>query len=108
MVTLTRGSLCQAAALAEFRADWATAVKTYIIAYGELGRIIPGGSLPLQRWAELTAVAELIHLKVCMLALFFDLHSLGRLRQSRCRGSFEAVRVNMCAPEQRAGRRATS
>ena len=36
-------------------------------AYIELSRIDPAGTLPLQRWAELTAVAELIHLKVSRL-----------------------------------------
>lgn len=51
------------AALAEFRADWATAVKTYQAAYSELLRIDPVGQLPLQRWTELTAVAEVMHLK---------------------------------------------
>ena len=54
----------QVAALAEFRADWATAVKTYQAAYLELLRIPPVGQLPLQRWAELTSVAEVMHLKV--------------------------------------------
>lgn len=53
----------QAAALAEFRADWATAVKTYQTAYAELARAPRGGAAPLQRWAELCAVAELVHLK---------------------------------------------
>ncbi|BDA49831.1 probable trafficking protein particle complex subunit 11 at N-terminal half [Coccomyxa sp. Obi] len=57
------------AALAEFRADWASAVKTYQSAYAELGRVDPTGPLPLQRWTELTAVAELIHLKVVTLLL---------------------------------------
>lgn len=54
----------QVAALAEFRADWASAVKAYQLAYAELRRVDPTGPLPLQRWTELTAVAELIHLKV--------------------------------------------
>ncbi len=53
----------QAAALAEFRADWATAVKTYQTAYAELCRAPRLGAAPLQRWAELCAVAELVHLK---------------------------------------------
>lgn len=54
----------QVAALAEFRADWATAVKTYQAAYLELLRIPQVGQLPLQRWTELTSVAEVMHLKV--------------------------------------------
>ena len=54
----------QVAALAEFRADWATAVKTYQAAYLELLRINPVGQHPLQRWTELTSVAEIMHLKV--------------------------------------------
>ena len=53
----------QAAALAEFRGDWAAAVKSYQAAYTELSRVNPAGPLPAQRWAELTAVAELINLK---------------------------------------------
>ncbi len=57
--------MVQVAALAEFRADWATAVKTYQAAYLELLRIPPVGQLPLQRWTELTSVAEIVHLKVC-------------------------------------------
>ncbi len=56
----------QVAALAEFRADWATAVKTYQAAYMELLRIQPVGQLPLQRWTELTSVAEVMHLKVAL------------------------------------------
>ncbi|KAK9904998.1 hypothetical protein WJX75_007420 [Coccomyxa subellipsoidea] len=59
----------KAAALAEFRADWATAVRTYQAAYTELLRVDPAGPLPLQRWAELSAVAELVHLKVVTLLL---------------------------------------
>ena len=62
----------QAAALAEFRADWATAVRTYQTAYAEVARCPVGGATPLQRWAELTAVAELVHLK----ARCFGLHVL--------------------------------
>ena len=58
----------QVAALAEFRADWAVAVKTYQAAYLELLRIPPVGQLPLQRWTELTSVAEIMHLKVHHLA----------------------------------------
>ena len=57
----------QVAALAEFRADWATAVKTYQAAYLELLRINPVGQHPLQRWTELTSVAEIMHLKVLLL-----------------------------------------
>ena len=57
------GGCAQAAALAEFRADWATAVKTYQTAYAELCRAPRAGVAPLQRWAELCAVAELVHLK---------------------------------------------
>ena len=62
---MLRPPIClQVAALAEFRADWATAVKTYQAAYLELLRIPPVGQLPLQRWTELTLVAEVMHLKV--------------------------------------------
>ena len=55
----------QAGALAEFRADWATAVKTYQNAYAEITRVSLGPPLPLQRAAEVTAVAEQVHVKVC-------------------------------------------
>lgn len=54
----------EAAALAEFRADWATAVKTYQNAYAEITRVGLGPPLPLQRASEVTAVAEQVHVKV--------------------------------------------
>ena len=38
----------------------------YQAAYTELLRVDPAGPLPLQRWAELSAVAELVHLKVTL------------------------------------------
>ncbi|KAK9807487.1 hypothetical protein WJX72_000478 [[Myrmecia] bisecta] len=60
----------KAAALAEFRADWATAVKTYQTAYAEVQKLPYGGvPLPLQRWYEVTAVAEQVHVKVVTLLL---------------------------------------
>ncbi len=54
----------QAAALAEFRADWATAVKTYQNSYAEIARVPLGPPLPLQRAWEVAAVAEQVHVKV--------------------------------------------
>ena len=54
----------QAAALAEFRADWSTAVKTYQTAYGQVQKVQLGTVLPLQHWYELTRVAEEVHIKV--------------------------------------------
>ena len=56
----------QAAALAEFRANmnYETALRTYQTAYQELARIQPPAPSALQRFAELAAVAEQIHLKV--------------------------------------------
>ena len=54
----------QAAALAEFRADWATAVKTYQNAYSEVARVGLGPPLPLQRAFEVAAVSEQVHVKV--------------------------------------------
>lgn len=54
----------QAAALAEFRADWATAVKTYQTAYAEAQQISLKHQLPLQRLHEVLCVAEQIHVKV--------------------------------------------
>lgn len=54
----------QAAALAEFRADWSTAVKTYQTAYAQVQKVQLGSALPLQHWYELTHVAEEVHIKV--------------------------------------------
>ncbi len=54
----------QAGALAEFRADWSTAVKTYQTAYSQVQKVPLGTSLPLQHWYELTSVAEQMHIKV--------------------------------------------
>lgn len=65
-------SIClviQAAALAEFRADWSTAVKTYQTAYSQVQKVPLGAVLPYQHWHELTAVAEQIHIKVSGLLL---------------------------------------
>ena len=61
---MTLDFIFKAAALAEFRADWATAVKTYQNAYAEITRVALGPPLPLQRAAEVTAVAEQVHVKV--------------------------------------------
>ena len=63
----------QAAALAEFRQDWATAVKTYQTAYGEVSRVMLGSPLPLQRAHEVAAVAEIVHFKARL--PFGPLHS---------------------------------
>lgn len=54
----------QAGALAEFRADWSTAVKTYQTAYSQVQKVPLGNTLPLQHWFELTSVAEQMHIKV--------------------------------------------
>lgn len=54
----------QAAALAEFRADWATAVKTYQTAYSEVSKVGLGPPLAIQRAIEVAAVAEQVHVKV--------------------------------------------
>lgn len=59
----------KAGALAEFRADWSTAVKTYQTAYTQVQKVPLGSSLPLQHWYELTAVAEQVHIKVVTLLL---------------------------------------
>ena len=50
--------------MAEFRADWQTAVKSYQTAYAEVQQVAVGSVLPLQRWMELLAVAEQVHVKV--------------------------------------------
>ena len=50
--------------MAEFRADWSTAVKTYQTAYSQVQKVPLGTTLPLQHWFELTSVAEQMHIKV--------------------------------------------
>lgn len=69
----------QAAALSEFRADWATAVRTYETAYRELAKGAPTPATPLQRFAELAAVAEVVHLKVPLLACYLTLALFQKL-----------------------------
>ncbi|DBA90115.1 TPA: hypothetical protein ACH3X1_003431 [Trebouxia sp. C0004] len=59
----------KAGALAEFRADWSTAVKTYQTAYSQVQKVPLGTTLPLQHWYELTSVAEQMHIKVVTLLL---------------------------------------
>ncbi|KAL3154981.1 hypothetical protein ABBQ38_011508 [Trebouxia sp. C0009 RCD-2024] len=59
----------RAAAYAEFRADWSTAVKTYQTAYAQVQKVQLGSALPLQHWYELTHVAEEVHIKVVTLLL---------------------------------------
>lgn len=54
--------------MAEFRADWATAVKTYQSAYAEIARVPFGPEHPMQRAFEVAAVAEQIHIKVRVLS----------------------------------------
>eukprot|EP00884_Botryococcus_braunii_P005388 jgi/Botrbrau1/14850/Bobra.0326s0004.1 len=67
---LAARSAFKAAALAEFRVDWATAVKTYQTAYAEVAKVgLLTASLPYQSWYELTSVAEQLHLKVVTLLL---------------------------------------
>ena len=63
-ITYLKHLCVQAAALSEFRADWATAVRTYEAAYRELSKVAPAPTTPLQRFVELAAVAETLHLKV--------------------------------------------
>lgn len=50
--------------LAEFRKEWDVALRAYEAGYQELERIPLGAALPLQRFFELTACAELLHFKV--------------------------------------------
>ena len=66
----------QAAALAEFRADWSTAVKTYQTAYAQVQKVQVGSALPFQHWYELTQVAEQVHIKVLLLLLLLLLFLL--------------------------------
>ena len=69
----------QAAALAEFRADWSTAVKTYQTAYAQVQKVQLGTALPLQHWYELTHVAEEVHIKVTPLPWYKGCHSALQL-----------------------------
>ena len=67
----------QAGALAEFRADWSTAVKTYQTAYSQVQKIPLGSLLPLQHWSELTSVAEQVHIKVRRVSKVYALFCWG-------------------------------
>jgi len=55
----------QVAALAEFRKDWQTALRSYDAAYRQLQSVPGGGQFPVQRYFETLACAELLHFKVC-------------------------------------------
>lgn len=50
--------------LAEFRKDWEVALRAYEAGYSELLRLPVGSVLPLQRFFELLACAEVFHFKV--------------------------------------------
>ena len=56
--------LTQVAALAEFRKDWQTALRSYEAAYRQLQAVPGGGQLPVQRFFEALACSELLHFKV--------------------------------------------
>ena len=53
--------------------NYETALRTYQTAYQELARIQPPAPSALQRFAELAAVAEQIHLKVHPLVIITTL-----------------------------------
>ncbi|KXZ44984.1 hypothetical protein GPECTOR_60g763 [Gonium pectorale] len=57
------------AVYAEFRQDWATAVAHYREAYAAILALQVGTPPRPQRWTEVCAVAELVHLKLIMLAV---------------------------------------
>ncbi|GIM12975.1 hypothetical protein Vretimale_16160, partial [Volvox reticuliferus] len=57
------------AVYAEFRQDWATAVAHYRETYGAILAVQVGVPTRPERWTELCAVAELVHLKLIMLAV---------------------------------------
>ncbi|GLI59688.1 hypothetical protein VaNZ11_001632, partial [Volvox africanus] len=57
------------AVYAEFRQDWATAVAHYRETYGAILAVQVGLPPRPERWTELCAVAELVHLKLIMLAV---------------------------------------
>ncbi|KAK3279876.1 hypothetical protein CYMTET_12260, partial [Cymbomonas tetramitiformis] len=59
------------AVYAEFRQDWAAALKYYHAAYAHLQELMasPEGTSTAQRIAELLAVSEQVHLKLCTLML---------------------------------------
>ena len=70
--------------MAEFRADWATAVKTYQSAYAEIARVPFGPEHPMQRAFEVAAVAEQIHIKVGVLSLTGCSISFGPILHQCC------------------------
>lgn len=76
----------QVAVLAEFRKEWDVALRAYEAGYQELERIPLGTCLPLQRFFELTACAELLHFKACVegldILLFYKV--LGALLTTSC------------------------
>ncbi|PRW58338.1 hypothetical protein C2E21_2711 [Chlorella sorokiniana] len=56
-------------ALAEFRADWSSALRMYGEAYGYLPQILAAAGAQPQRFAEVRAVAEQVHVKLVSLLL---------------------------------------
>lgn len=57
-------------ALAEFRADWGAALRMYSEAYGYVPQLLAvPGATQLQRFAEIRAVAEQVHVKAVSLLL---------------------------------------
>ncbi len=64
VVTRFVALLTQVAALAEFRKDWQTALRSYEAAYRQLQAVPGGGQLPVQRFFEALACSELLHFKV--------------------------------------------
>eukprot|EP00887_Chlorella_sp_A99_P005191 scaffold1.g5191.t1 len=59
----------QLGSLSEFRADWTGALRVYREAYAFLPQVMSSQSLPLQRFVEVKAVAEYIHIKILSLLL---------------------------------------
>ncbi|EFN58956.1 hypothetical protein CHLNCDRAFT_137536 [Chlorella variabilis] len=55
--------------LAEFRGDWAGAVRLYREAYGYVPQVLAGSMGQPQRFAEVRTVAEYVHVKVASLLL---------------------------------------
>ena len=63
--------------LAEFRKDWEVALRAYEAGYSELLRLPVGSVLPLQRFFELLACAEVFHFKVQAYMLHGVVSKLG-------------------------------
>ena len=94
-----RGGWClQIAAYAEFRQDWAAALKYYRSAYSSLQDLsLAKDARRFQHIAEATAVAEQIHFKLCTISLHSGRCARALLAVWSCVARVVVVCVE-CAP----------